>query len=420
MLRISAALMAWNFKRYGTASQPIHKSHLNSITGEYGCARKFKYEQDAPPDERATVGGKAAAGTAAHETIARALNNPEMRTHLLSGGKSSPAMVARVFELEYAREVGGREALWFGKEANDNGQAALAERVVMVCGVLDSLASYVDTVELVEAGFIVPLGTFWLSGHVDIVYRPKANPRRIALADWKTGQTKPLPIELDHGWEAGVYSAAVARGVFIPRDQIECEPSGDGGGQTVASLGSHTVQRASRYLAERDVMEKALIEIAEDWRTDGATRPAHDFHTVSFGEFPSEIYQVHAHDLVPYKKSGTKEVKRAEDLAFHGYARPVKAHRYEAGQLRGPGWLPVQLSEYDLPRLEARIRTVVGMIRMGFFVDNVGANCLHCSYASDCLTAGYGLRGDESKKLERALRVLGDDPFNDGLDNIDG
>jgi hypothetical protein len=56
------------------------------------------------------------------------------------------------------------------------------------------------------------------------------------------------------------------------------------------------------------------------------------------------------------------------------------------------------------------------MIRMGFFVDNVGALCLHCSHASDCLTGGYGPRGDERTQLERTLRALGE--ANDGLNTL--
>lgn len=420
--------MPWNFRRYGSPSQPIHKSHLNNLTGEYGCAQKFKREQDARADklpgsdERETVGGKAAAGTAAHETIARALSKPDVRAHLLAGGTIATDSVERVFREEWQRETGGRTPQWYGDDAEDGGVAAIMDRVTMVRGILNSLSAYVHSIELLEAGFVAPVGDYWISGHIDIVYRPRSNPARIAIADWKTGLVKPLPIELDHGWEAGVYSAAVRHGVFVPREQIVIEQRD---GLTYASLGENTVKHSSRYIAEREVLESTMVELAIKWQaTDdkanllaiGLCMPD-DIELKTFGEFPAEIYTVHAADYVPYKKAGYKAVKRVEDLKHYGYERPVARHKYEAGQARGPAWLPVQLSEYDLPRLETRLRSVVGMIRMGFFVDNVGPNCLRCSYASDCLTHGYGPRGDERKELERALRAVGTDT-NDGLDTL--
>jgi hypothetical protein len=110
-------------------------------------------------------------------------------------------------------------------------------------------------------------------------------------------------------------------------------------------------------------------------------------------------------DFVPYKKAGAKEVKRPEDLKHFGYVQPTK-HKYTAGELRGPAWLPVKLSEYDMPRLESRLRNVVGSIRMGRFIDQVGERCKRCSFKGDCLTGGYAPTGDARKSLERTLRTL--------------
>jgi hypothetical protein len=57
------------------------------------------------------------------------------------------------------------------------------------------------------------------------------------------------------------------------------------------------------------------------------------------------------------------------------------------------------------------------MIRMGFFVDQVGDRCMRCSYAGDCLTSGYGPVGDGKKRLTQTLRALdksgNDDRTND-------
>jgi hypothetical protein len=395
--------MPWDYRRYGSATDPVHKSHLNSIVGgDYGCPRKFRYEMDAKAEgvpgleELPEISGKAAAGTAAHETIARALGNEELCARLLEGkGGIAATAVAHVFMQEFEREVGGRSVQWYQADESET----LKERVTMITALLSDLHKYVAKVELLEAGFIVQVGKVWLSGHVDIVYRPRSNPERIAMGDWKTGANKPSSIELDHGWEAGVYSAAVHHGRWLPRGAIRMVGS-------TATLLSHSVTHPSRYIAEREVMERSLIDVARELESERGGGDAW-IQTMGFNEFPTEIYTVHMADYVPYKKAGTKLVKRAEDLQHYGYERPT-THRFEAGHTRGPAWLPVKLSEYDMPRLEARLANVVGMIRMGRFVDNVGDRCLHCSYKDDCLTGGYAPRGDERKQLELALK-RGDD-----------
>jgi hypothetical protein len=128
---------------------------------------------------------------------------------------------------------------------------------------------------------------------------------------------------------------------------------------------------------------------------------------VTYGEYPAEVWHVHAADFVPYKKAGKKAVKRREDLAWYGYESPQTPHVYAAGEHRGPGWLPVQVTEYDLPRLAHRLRAVIGSIRMGRFIDQVGERCARCPYSRDCLTSGYSPRAnsDDARAIERALRA---------------
>jgi hypothetical protein len=401
--------MPWNFRRYGTASDPIHKSHLNALTGDYGCPRRFRYEMDAladavpGADERTTVPGKAAAGTAAHEAIARALSTPQLRAAILDTDYNVPRdAVRKVFEEEYERELGARQAQWYDADAGEE----LDDRITMVTGLLNGLRKHVASIELVEAGFYAKLGPFWLSGHVDLIYRPRSDPNTLALADWKTGAHKPHPIELDHGWEAGVYSAAMRHGWFVPRDVIVITPAANG--CTTATIGARSVTHPSRYIAEREVLERTMIDLAEHCEAEaaGAHRTARVLGH-AYDTFPAQIHHVHLADYVPYAKSGKKQVKRAEDIAHYGYDSPRAAHQYKAGEHRGPAWLPVQLTEYDLPRLEARLRNVVGMVRMGRFVDQVGERCTRCLHRRDCLTAGYAPTGDARTGLDRALRVLG-------------
>ena len=391
--------MAWAYKRYGTVTDPVHKSHLNRITGDYGCPAQFRYEMDSQADatghdDDATVSGNTAAGTAAHETIARALTTPRLRTHLLRGGTVNEAHVAAVFREELDRETSTRPVNW-GKDDPDT---VSAERVAMITGLLNDIHRYVAAVELVEAGFIAACGDYWISGHIDLVYRPRSNPDALAIADWKSGATVPSDLVLDHGWEAGVYSAAVYAGAFLPREHMTVTQAGPGGLYN-ARCGVHAVSHPSRYVAERKALERGLMDMAQ--------APECYPDALHFASFPAEIYHVALIHYLPYKRGGKRTVKRPEDLRFYGYDRPTE-HKYVAGDRRGPGWLPVRVTEHDVPRLESRLRNVVGMIRMGRFIDQVGDKCRRCAWADQCLNSGYAPRGAERTMLERRLRLVDD------------
>jgi hypothetical protein len=398
--------MPWAHRHYGELQDPIHKSHLNALVSDFGCPRAFKYARDAevdgkPDAEANTVSGYMAAGTATHETIARALTTAAFADRLLVGEPVRPDHVKRAYFEEWERETDGREVRWRDKDEPDE---LHEDRVSMITGLLNDVHKYVARIELVEAGFIVPVGRFWLSGHIDLVYRPKSNPRALAITDWKTGATKPLDIELDHGWEAGVYSAAVHAGLFVPREAIKCTPFE---GRTRAQCGRHNVVHASRYVAEREVLERTLIDVGATQvpeLAEAAARYTAGLDLRAFREYPAEIYHVHLADYVPYEKAGRKQVKRPEDLRFYGYDSP-RSHGYQRGELRGPAWLPVRVTEQDIPRLESRLRNVVGMVRMGRFIDQVGEKCRRCAWAGDCLSTGYAPRGDERDGLERTLRA---------------
>jgi len=397
----------WDYRKYGTAGDPVHKSHLTRIVGDYGCPKAFRYERDAAAageqhDPSRPVSGKAAAGTAAHETIARALLSRKLAPTLLTPSPQiSTDAIREVFMWELEREVAGREVAWY----KDDPATVLTERVAMIAGLLARLHEHVAEVVLVEPGFIAPLGPYWLAGHIDLLYRPRSNPESLAIADWKTGSSKPSDIDLDHGWEAGVYSTAVMQGSFIPREALEIEHD-HGRGVWRASCHGHVAEHASRYIAERRAMESALSAMADD--SDMRERAGR-----AFGSFPSAIHHVHLADYVPYRKAGAKEVRRPEDLAHYGLTEPTKI-KYVAGEVRGPAWLPVRRSAHDMPRLASRLRDVVGMIRMGRFIDQIGEQrCRRCPHATRCLNSGYEVRGDEARELEAALRTVGAD--DDGI-----
>jgi hypothetical protein len=394
--------MAWQHRKYGTATDPIHKSHLKELSGAHSCPKRFWFKCNAEvTPERDTVSGKMVAGTAAHETIARALSNRDFCARLLRGDEPiTRTVVKTVYYDEYEREVGGRRVQWYKHDETD----VLEDCVDMVLGLLNRLHEHVAEVVLVEPGFVAKCGEYWLSGHIDLLYRPRSAPGRLAICDWKTGASKPHEIELDHSWEGSVYSAAVYGGYFLPRDAVAVEVGTDG--LAVATIGKHRAVDVSRSRAERQALELALIDIALRIDTGAEVGWPYEQHLYVAHEFPAHVHYVHLPDYVPYSKAGTKAINRREDLDFFGYAAPVKSHKYIAGQQRGPAWLPVALTEHDLPRLAARLRNVVGMVRMGRFIEQIGEQCSRCAYRPSCLTSGYGPTGEARDDLNRTLRAI--------------
>lgn len=388
--------MAWNYRLYGSLADPIHKSHLNTITGDFGCLRKFRYQRDehadAEPDAepRGTVNAKTACGTAVHEVMARALAVWNEQAEF------TREHIQRAFAQEFTREVGARLVDWRGEDP----AKMIAERVTMIHATLTHLRQHVASVELVEAGFIVQLGDYWLSGHVDLVYRPRDNPDGLGLADWKTGATRPDPLDLDHSWEAGVYAAALRHGFFVRRESLELTQLADMTWAARASGPDFTiiVQHASRYIAERQALELMLMKMAASPSCG---------REMAFNQYPTEIRYVHMGDYVPYVKSGHKRVERVEDLRHWGLTEPGQV-KYQATQTRGPAWLHVRQTEQDIPRLLARLQTIVGTVRLGRFIDMVSASrCKGCPYSQPCLNSGYGAVGDEHKQLETMIKQLG-------------
>lgn len=402
-----SAGMPWNPRLFGKPACPIHKSDLEEISGPYGCPRRFKYRRDAEADgassahadRQGKVSAKTALGSAVHEAIARALTHPQVVARVLAGpGGVTFDTVRSALVREFNVEVGGRDVDW-GK---DNASDLMDERAAMVFGLLDNLHRHVAEIIMVEPAFTAVSADYVTAGHVDLLYRPRAAPSTLAITDWKTGAQKPHAIKLAHGWESGLYSNAVHSGAFIDRKHVELAP-------VVAHLphgsaamwhargGRHSIARPTRFQAQRDCLELMLADIA----AGEVLADARTFH-----QFPSAIYHVHLGDYVPYEKAGKKEAKRPEDLIHYNLSVPAKVS-YVAGDLRGPAWLPVARTEHDIPRLEDRLRTIVGTVRMGRFLDIVDEHCIRCSFKLDCLTRGYAPRGEELAQVESVLREAG-------------
>jgi len=330
--------LIWPYRLYGTLTDPIHKSHMSYWTGDYACPRQFHYVRSDPDSTLRESSMSASLGTAGHDAIAQCLTGA---LDTIDVPESLASMLP------------------------DADPADVADVAAMVAGVLADMPRYVRAVVGVEQGFIAPFGDYWIAGHVDLIYEPVARPGTLGMCDWKFGAQKPHVIELNHGWEAGLYGAAMKHGVF-----------------------------ANPYGRDRYALERDLITAA------GESGPAALAPT--YGQFPSEIYQVHVADYVPYKRAGSKQVTRIEDLRRFGYVEPTQ-HKYVAGQVRGGAWMPVDMSEGYLSRLQSRLRTVVGTVRMGRFIDSPGEKCTRCHYATPCLHAGYAAADNDQDRAALAL-----------------
>lgn len=394
----------WNHRKWGTLEDPIHKSQLSTLVGEYACTKQFQLDrvrEVTGSDERDTCSGKTEMGTAAHETIARALRHDATREAVLAGRSTATLdQVRRVVLEEFERACAGREVVWYGKHEQEG---VLGDVTAMVFGLLHDLSRHVADVVLVEAGFIAPLGDLWLEGHTDLVYRPRGASDALAFTDWKTGAQRPHQLVLDHGYESGIYSVALERGLFLPVEVLR-QWRAD---VAAAPLDPPDRDALASARTERDGMHAALRGLA---RRHQRGEPLAE-GAVTFGRFPDVIRLTHLADYVPYEKKGTKAVERPEDLEHWSrvLGRPVAVGEkvnYEKGQMRGAAWLRVRRCAEDVQRLERLLKAVVGWTRFGLFVEAVSEKCTRCAYKTECLTSGYALRGDEAKELTAALRGL--------------
>lgn len=424
--------MPWNYRKFGTSSDPVHKSDLRAITGDFGCDKQFRFKKDAAEageELEPYVSGKAACGNAGHETIARALLKPELVAALLSGKHTiDRRLVDEVFREEFDKEVAGREVRWGKDEAKS--EKIKYDRVSMCLATLNRLHLYIAKVIAVEAAFIVPADVgdgqiYWMAGHTDLVYEPLGRPGGIGVGDWKTGATKPCQIELDHGWESGIYSLAVRDGLFLGRDELTVEQvcaTHDKPAMVRVTCRGVSAEHVAFSQASKRAMEGSLIAAAVAHDESCATNGLNGAMIIpTFGAFPEEIRYVHLQDFVPYEKAGDKKISRPEDAGYYTQVlgQPMRVGdkvKYVKGDLRGPAWLSIARSEYDVPRLHSQLRSVVGTMRMGRFMERLGEKCVRCPVKELCLTTGYEVRGEERAQVRNLLRVLNDvDDLDDGF-----
>jgi hypothetical protein len=114
---------------------------------------------------------------------------------------------------------------------------------------------------------------------------------------------------------------------------------------------------------------------------DGILWPGTERET-HFGVAPRTLWICHLRDFTPYERPPRKAL---------------------AGQPRGPGWYAARRGDDSEARLRVSLRTIVGSIRMGHRVENLGEQCGRCPYRGQCLTDGAGPTASETREIERAL-----------------
>ena len=343
----------WDHRKYGSLLDPVHKSHMSYFVGHFACPKQFHYVRTDAEGELREAGMRASLGTAGHAVVAMVLDGQ-----------------LGIEPAEATTEVIGP---WIARAVPDADPDDVVDTTAAAVGLLRDLPRWVRRVIGVEQGFIAPFGDYWLAGHIDLIYEPVAAPETIAMCDWKFGAQKPHLIALEHGFEAGLYSAALHTGLFE-------DPVG-----------------RDRVAVERDLIR--VVQAAPDPR----------YVTPTYGAFPSQIHQVHAADYVPYKRAGSKLLERPEDLALHGY-REATQHKYKAGDQRGGAWMPIKLRPDVLSRFHSRLKVIVGTVRLGRFIDSPDEKCSRCHYRGACLNAGYAAASTDADyaalaQLEKAERA---------------
>lgn len=403
----------WDWRRWGTASDLIHQSDLNGLVGKFGCPEQFRRKKI----ERATegtrtyesAGGKLSAGNAVHSVIHRILKSDRARATVLrypltaSDQRIKPLSIAAAYDGEFESEVRGRPVDWYRTNPEKHRDDCLA----MLGGLFENFSAHVGEVMLPEAAFVYPLDGLWLTGSIDLIYRARlpsgAVSPRVSFADWKTGAQRPHQIDLDHGWQSGIYAGALREAYFVPHDNVR-PVEGERHRDTVERVCGEIASAWQRQIETLDPRTKALATDINDARAS-LERVIAKHGAVRFDEYPEQIRYVHLRDYIPYARKTARMLDRPEELVWAGLESPTKVS-FAAGDWRGPAWYRVQRAESDLPRLRHLLRAVVSWVRFGRFPAAPGEMCSRCRFREPCLLDGYQPIGDEAANVERVSRAV--------------
>lgn len=355
----------WDCRRYGTAEDPVHKSHLLEY---HRCARRFRFRRQeegigVPP----RAFGRALAGTAAHATLERALpwairtgSLPELH-HLRQA----------YFEAWYtalkAAEVDEQTVSW--PRAIPNPQTFHRTKIAEVFHFIQAAPKTIGTILALEAPVSaeipLPDGSYTMVGAIDLLFLTR-DRGRLAVADYKSGGRRPTQFRLNHGLELGLYCHAIRWG---------------------------KVKLAEPYPADWEVDKDGLV---------------------SLGRYPDDVYLVQLSDFLPQQKDSRRQVWMRDECRFFGVA-PGSSVAIKKGKQRGPGWYRAKRDESELASLAHSVRQVIGSIRLGRFPPVLDDDCNTCAYRTPCIGESYGPSASERRRLEKALAELPDVSIEDSI-----
>src|SRR5262245_1398436 len=158
MNRVIERRGAWDYRKYGTLTDPVHKSHMSYWTGQFACAQQFRRMREDPESPLREAGMSASLGTAGH------------------------ALIALILDSQWGLGTDhGTLTRWIARAVPAAAPEDHAETAAMVLGLLADLPQWVKNVIAVESGFIARFGEYWLAGHLDLIYEPVAAPGTVAI-----------------------------------------------------------------------------------------------------------------------------------------------------------------------------------------------------------------------------------------------
>lgn len=379
-------MTAWDYRRFGTASDPIRQSALGAFASQDGCGRRYRFERDAEAAgverERVTSHWRPTIGTAVHRVIERALSREPMVSAVLEGRLPSAQRIDAVLEEELVGAAEGRPIEW-GDASQSN------ERITarwMVLGALRTVSERAQRIVAVEAPFVVELDGYTMGGTIDLVYEPRgAEPgASIALADWKTGERRTHQVVLDHGYQTGIYSHALSSGVLYPGTEREMRL-----GLHPESI--HIVHLRSFASHERTRAVLAAVRESSDTSKELLVRVARRGWPVTTHVVAGALRALSEAGLVTKRRAGKDTVWVAVDTDREPHADAI--------------WLESRRRPDDVARLRVSLRTIVGTVRMGRFVEQLGEQCARCPFRQQCLGDGHVSQSTASQ-IDRALEGI--------------
>lgn len=379
-------MKAWDYRRFGSAADPIRQSALGAFASQDGCGRRYRYERDAEAAgierDRATAHWRSTMGTAVHRVIERALCREPMVSAVLEGRLPSPPRVDEVLAEELVRAAEGRPIDW--GDASEHFERVTGRWMAM--GALRTVAERAQRIVAVEAPFLVELDGYSMSGTIDLAYEPRgAEPgSAIAMADWKTGERRPHQVVLDHGYQTGIYSHALAHGALWPGTEREMRIG-------LHPEAIHIVHLRSYATHERVRAVLAAVRESADTSKEIAVRVARRGWPVSTHVIGGALRALAEDGLVTKKRVGKDTIWSATETDREPAADAI--------------WLESRRRPDDVARLRVSLRTIVGTVRMGRFVEQLGEQCGRCPFRQQCLGDGH-VSTETSAELESALRGL--------------